>query len=99
MKRDYRVIYCQILNLADGLMTLVFMKIGADDADPSVKALLSVGFPAYALVKFFMVALCVQFLDRRLEGKSRRILTLLVGVLGALCCYHWAALLYLTKSP
>lgn len=95
---DYRAPLCQVLNLLDGCMTLIFISFGIEEANPAVRMLLDSGYLAYIGVKFCWVALCIETLNRYLTGRSRMILTLLIGLLGAICSYHWAALLYLLRT-
>ena len=91
---DSRIATMHMMNFFDGTMTAMLLTLGHEEANPVVRMLWEFGYGPYATIKFVLVALAIQFLDRHLAGRYRSVLTVLLGVLGGICCWHLSWLLF-----
>ena len=88
MKWDTRVLLIFILNLFDGLLTLYALTWGVLEATPVMAWVLSKGPIIFLLVKLVLVTVCLFVLDKKLLGKRRVILSLLLGVYILVSLWH-----------
>ena len=91
---DSRIAAMHIANFFDGTMTAMLLTLGYEEANPTVRMLWDYGYGPYSTVKFLLVAIAIEFLDRHLRGRARSILTILLGVLGAVVCWHLSWLVF-----
>ena len=88
MKWDTRVLFIFILNLFDGLLTLYALTWGVLEANPVMAWVLSKGPIVFLLFKVVLVGICLVILDKKLIGKRRIILSLLLGVYVLVSLWH-----------
>ena len=87
---DPRILSLHLLNLLDGLFTLIAVSIGVEEANPLLRPLLELDPILFISVKFLTVALSIAYLDKQVTNSLHR--SILFGVLrliyALVICWH-----------
>ena len=75
-------------NFLDAVLTLAALRIGVEEANPLMAWLLSFGPVAFFVVKVVVVGVCVEYLDKNLEGSARSILRFILAAFVLVFCWH-----------
>jgi hypothetical protein len=86
--RDQKIILLHILNFFDGMLTLYAAKLGVLELNPLMAWALSQGPAVFLVIKVLAVSVCLEFLDRHLEGKNRKLLSYLFIIYSAVILWH-----------
>ena len=77
------------LNIIDASFTVVFTSVyGVEEANPLMRVLLEIHPAVFFIVKCALVLACVSYLDKKLRGKGRRLLTALLLIYVAIVMWH-----------
>jgi hypothetical protein len=90
MAVDRTIVSLHILNILDGIFTLVAVSMGVEEANPAMRSLLALDPFLFICVKYLTVTLAIIYLNKQVKKRRHRqvLFGTLLFIYSLVICWH-----------